>query len=148
MDGAITHHQFMPSNQAGGSKLIITGEDISVMMDLEEKIVAYPALPEAAIATKESILQQLPQLVTQGILDQTTADLRTYGVQTEIAQLTQQLAQLPPVNLKELSQAVSIPQFWEDLSEPERRFFFREFIREIQVIRHDSTWALKLVFTF
>ena len=52
MDGAITHHQFMPSNQAGGSKLIITGEDISVMMDLEEKIVAYPALPEAAIATK------------------------------------------------------------------------------------------------
>ncbi|MEO0396822.1 MAG: recombinase family protein [Cyanobacteria bacterium P01_A01_bin.137] len=103
---------------------------------------------EAAIATKQSILQQLPQLVIQGILDQTTADLRTYGVQTEIAQLTQQLAQLPPVNLKELSQAVSIPQFWEDLSEPERRFFFREFIREIQVIRHDSDWTLKLVFTF
>ncbi|MEO1508010.1 MAG: recombinase family protein [Cyanobacteria bacterium J06633_23] len=103
---------------------------------------------EAAIATKQSILQQLPQLVTQGVLDQTTADLRTYGVQTEIAQLTQQLAQLPPVNLKELSQAVSIPQFWEDLSEPERRFFFREFIREIQVIRHNSDWTLKLVFTF
>ncbi len=52
MDGAITHHQFMPSNQPGESKLIITGEDISVMMDLEEKVVAYPALPEAAIATK------------------------------------------------------------------------------------------------
>ena len=103
---------------------------------------------EAAIATKQSILQQLPQLVTQGVLDQTTADLRTYGIQTEIAQLTQQLAQLPPVNLKELSQAVSIPQFWEDLSEPERRFFFREFIREIQVIRHNSDWTLKLVFTF
>ncbi|MGB3296646.1 MAG: hypothetical protein WBA76_00145, partial [Phormidesmis sp.] len=52
IDGVITHHQFMPSNAPGESKLIITGEDISVMMDLEEKIVAYPALPEAAIATK------------------------------------------------------------------------------------------------
>ena len=67
---------------------------------------------------------------------------------TEIATLNQQLAQLPPVNLKELSQAVSIPQFWEDLSEPERRFFFREFIRDIRVIRHGKDWTLKLIFTF
>lgn len=103
---------------------------------------------EAAIAAQKSILDQLPQLVTQGILDQTTADLRAYNVQTEIAQLNQQLTQLPPVNLKELSQAVSIPQFWEDLSESERRFFFREFIRDIQIVRHNSDWTLKLVFTF
>ncbi|ESA34743.1 recombinase [Leptolyngbya sp. Heron Island J] len=103
---------------------------------------------KAAIATQQSILEQLPQLVSQGILDQTTADLRAYGVHTEIAHLNQQLAQLPPVNLKELTQAVSIPQFWEDLSEPERRFFFREFIREIQILRHNQTWTLKLVFTF
>ncbi|MBE9067543.1 recombinase family protein [Leptolyngbya cf. ectocarpi LEGE 11479] len=101
-----------------------------------------------AIASKQAILEQLPQLVTQGILDQTTADLRTYSVQTEIAQLQQQLAQLPPVNLKELSQAVSIPQFWEGLSEPERRFFFREFIRDIQIIRAGQDWTLKLVFSF
>lgn len=103
---------------------------------------------EAAIATQQSILQQLPQLVTQGILDQTTADIRGYSIQTKIAQLTQQLSQLPPVNLKELAQAVTIPQFWEDLSEPERRFFFREFIRDIQVIRNENDWTLKLVFTF
>lgn len=103
---------------------------------------------ETAISTKKTILEQLPQLVTEGILDQTTADLRIYSVQTEIAQLNQRLTQLPPVNLKELAQAVSIPQFWEDLSEPERRFFFREFIRDIQVIRHDQEWALKLLFTF
>lgn len=101
-----------------------------------------------AIATKEDILNQLPQLVAQGILDQPTADLRTYGIQAEIAKLNQQLAQLPPVNLKELSQAVSIPQFWTDLSEPERRFFFREFIRDIQVTRQDNDWALTLFFTF
>ncbi len=101
-----------------------------------------------AISAKQAILDQLPQLVTTGILDQVTADLRTYGIQTEIAQLNQQLAQLPPVNLKELAQAVSIPQFWEDLSEPERRFFFREFIRDIQVIRSNNSWTLKLTFTF
>ena len=77
-----------------------------------------------------------------------TADLRAYTVKTEIAQLQQQLAQLPPVNLKELSQAVTIPQFWEGLSEPERRFFFREFIRDIQVIRQTDDWIIKLVFTF
>ena len=103
---------------------------------------------EAEIATKEAILAQLPQLVSQGILDQPTADLRAYGVHTELADLKQQLAQLPPVNLKELSQAVSIPQFWEGLSETERRFFFREFIRDIQVIRHKDNWSLKLMFTF
>ncbi|NEQ50227.1 MAG: recombinase family protein [Leptolyngbya sp. SIO3F4] len=103
---------------------------------------------ETEIATKQAVLEQLPQLVSQGILDQTTADIRAYNVQTEIAQLNQRLAQLPPVNLKELAQAVSIPQFWEDLSEPERRFFFREFIRDIQIIRTDNNWTLKLVFTF
>ncbi|EKV03036.1 site-specific recombinase, DNA invertase Pin [Leptolyngbya sp. PCC 7375] len=103
---------------------------------------------EAAISTQEAILNQLPQLVTDGILDQTTADLRAYSVRTKVAQLTQQLAQLPPVNLKELAQAVSIPQFWEDLSEPERRFFFREFIRDIQVIRSGNSWTLQVLFAF
>ena len=103
---------------------------------------------ETAIANQQAILEQLPQLVSRGILDQTTADLRAYSVHTEIAQLNQQLAQLPPVNLKELTQAVSIPQFWEGLSEPERRFFFREFIRDIQLLRHNYTWTIKLVFTF
>ncbi|MEM1239513.1 MAG: recombinase family protein, partial [Cyanobacteria bacterium P01_H01_bin.26] len=41
----------------------------------------------AAIAAKDAVLQQLPDLVIQGILDQTTANLRAYGVRTEIAQL-------------------------------------------------------------
>lgn len=103
---------------------------------------------EAAIAAKQSILEQLPELVTRGILDQATADLRTYGIQTELAGLQQQLAQLPPVNLKELSQAVSIPQFWEGLSETERRFFFREFIQDIQIIRNNNHWSVNLIFTF
>ncbi len=65
-----------------------------------------------------------------------------------MADLHQQLAQLPPVNLQELSQSVSIPQFWLDLSESERRFFFREFIRDIQILRQGDDWRIELVLVF
>ncbi len=111
-------------------------------------MAAAKASLEAEIATKQQILEQLPALVTQQILDPETAALRTYKVQTEISEIRQQLAQLPPVNLRELSQAVSIPRFWQDLSEAERRFFFREFIRQINIMRDAEVWSLKLVFIF
>ena len=100
------------------------------------------------IQQKQSALAQLPELVTNGVLDQETADLRTYKLRTEISAIQQRLAQLPPVNLKEIAQAVSIPQFWLDLSESERRFYFREFIRQIQLSRQDNDWRLKLIFIF
>lgn len=101
------------------------------------------------IQHKQAMLEQLTQLVSTGVLDQTTADLRAYTLRSEIAAIQQRLAQLPPVNLKETAQAVSIPQFWFDLTEAERRFYFREFIRQIQVTRTDRrTWSLKLVFIF
>jgi DNA invertase Pin-like site-specific DNA recombinase len=105
-----------------------------------------------AIATNQGILDQLPPMVTSGILDQETADLRAYKLRTEIAALQSQLAQLPPVNLQSIAQAVSIPQFWFDLSESERRFYFREFLRQIELHRQgpdkDPDWHLKLVFIF
>lgn len=100
------------------------------------------------IAAKQTILDQLPALVQQGILDSETADLRAYKVRTEIATLQAKLAQLPPVNLKTIAQVVSIPQFWLDLSEAERRFYFREFIREIQIDREEKEWQIKLLFIF
>jgi len=103
---------------------------------------------EAAIAAKQRILEQLPALVSEGILDSETADLRAYKVRTEIAQLQAKLAQLPPINLKAIAQTVSIPQFWLDLSEAERRFYFREFIRQIELQRQGKSWQLKLVFIF
>lgn len=103
---------------------------------------------EQAIVTKQEILAQLPDLVQRGILDQETADLRAYKVRTEIAELQNTLSQLPPVNLKALAQAVSIPQFWLDLSEAERRFYFREFIRQIELVREGKDWSLKLDFIF
>jgi DNA invertase Pin-like site-specific DNA recombinase len=103
---------------------------------------------QGEIAAKEGVLAQLPDLEAAGILDAETAALRRYKLRGEVAELHQQLAQLPPVNLQELSQSVSIPQFWLDLSEAERRFFFREFIREIQIVRQGDQWQIELGLVF
>jgi hypothetical protein len=42
MDGIITNHQLAPSEELGASTLTVTGEDVSVMMDLEEKLQPHP----------------------------------------------------------------------------------------------------------
>lgn len=102
----------------------------------------------ADIATKQEILTQLPVLLDNGILDVETATLRTYNLRTEISALQGKLATLPPVNLRSVAQLVSIPQFWLDLSESERRFYFREFIQQIEIIRQDKTWELQIIFIF
>ena len=52
MDGIITHQQLQPSNDPGASTLTVTGEDVSVMMDLEEKSAEHPAQDETVIALK------------------------------------------------------------------------------------------------
>lgn len=52
MDGIITHQQLNPSNKPGASTLTVTGEDVSMMMDLEEKSVEHPAQDETVIALK------------------------------------------------------------------------------------------------
>jgi DNA invertase Pin-like site-specific DNA recombinase len=101
-----------------------------------------------AIAAKQEILKQLPSLLANGVLDMETTELRAYKLRTEMAELQGKLAQLPPVSLKAIAQAVSIPQFWLDLSESERRFYFREFIRQIELIRDDPAWHLQLRFIF
>ncbi|XHX77681.1 MAG: recombinase family protein [Stenomitos frigidus ULC029] len=119
----------------------VAGVDLPDMGTIKQRL-------DDAIAAKQAILTQLPPLVTSGVLDQETADLRAYKLRTEIATLQGKLAQLPPVNLKAIAQTVSIPQFWLDLSEAERRFYFREFIRQIDLIRHQETWKLKLMFIF
>ncbi|MGL5879006.1 MAG: recombinase zinc beta ribbon domain-containing protein, partial [Xenococcaceae cyanobacterium] len=101
------------------------------------------------IERRKKILEQLPILKEQGILDEETANLRSYKLRTEIAELENKIAQLPPVNLRSIAKDVSISQFWLDLSETERRFYFREFIRYIEIIRERSKdWNLKLLFIF
>ena len=52
IDGIITHQQLKAASEPGASLLTITGEDVSVMMDLEEKSVEHPAQDETLIALK------------------------------------------------------------------------------------------------
>lgn len=52
MDGIITNIQYSPDASGGSSNYTVTGEDVSVMMDLEKKPLQHPGLPEALIAGK------------------------------------------------------------------------------------------------
>jgi len=52
MDGVITNQQFSPGAQPGTATLTLTGEDVSVMMDLEKKRADHPAQSEVIIALK------------------------------------------------------------------------------------------------
>lgn len=47
MDGFVTRQELSPSNTPGESTLTITGEDLSVAMDIVEKILPLPAMPDA-----------------------------------------------------------------------------------------------------
>jgi hypothetical protein len=52
MDGVITHQELTPGSKPGSSTITVTGEDVSLMMDLEEKSLPYPAQDETLIATR------------------------------------------------------------------------------------------------
>jgi hypothetical protein len=45
MDGVITRQDVSPANDPGASTLTITGEDLTLVMDLEERRACYPAMP-------------------------------------------------------------------------------------------------------
>lgn len=48
MDGVVTRHEMQPGNQPGQSTLTITGEDLSVLMDVVELRVPFVGMPEVA----------------------------------------------------------------------------------------------------
>src|SRR5690606_24775253 len=52
IDGIITNQQLAAGGAPGTTTLTLTGEDVSVMMDLEERSAEHPAQPEIAIALK------------------------------------------------------------------------------------------------
>jgi len=114
---------------------------------------ADPAALQGALAAqvtaKQEILAQLPALEQQGILDADTAALRRYKLQAELAALRQRAAQLPPANLRAIAANVSLPQFWLDLSEAERRFYLREFVQQIAIARSpEGQWQVQVQFIF
>lgn len=64
MDGIITHQQFSPGNN-GEMLLTVTGEDLSVLMDLEQVSIPFPGMGDEAIA-----LLLLEKYATFGIIPQ------------------------------------------------------------------------------
>jgi hypothetical protein len=50
MDGIITNQQLSPGAQPGSGTLTLTGEDVSVMMDMKKKRANYEAMSEPLIA--------------------------------------------------------------------------------------------------
>src|SRR5262245_1664674 len=52
MDGIITNRQLTPGKGPGEAKVTLTGEDLSLLMDREEKTAEHPAQHEGVIALK------------------------------------------------------------------------------------------------
>ncbi len=74
MDGIITQQNVAPSNEAGQSTLTVTGEDLSVMMDLlEMPFMRYPAMNELVrvnlILAKYAVFGIVPIVIPPIILD-------------------------------------------------------------------------------
>jgi hypothetical protein len=46
MNGIVTRQDVAPSNEPGQSTITITGEDLSVLMDVIERVRPYPAVPD------------------------------------------------------------------------------------------------------
>jgi hypothetical protein len=70
MDGIVTRQEVAPSNDVGGSVLTVTGEDVSVMMDLIELPgIPFPPLPAAGriamIIAKYALFGMIPVVVPE-----------------------------------------------------------------------------------
>ncbi|HEV2387305.1 MAG TPA: hypothetical protein VGS20_08625 [Candidatus Acidoferrales bacterium] len=50
INGYVTSQQVNYDDQAGGSVLEVTGMDATMLMNLEEKVMAWPAMPDSVIA--------------------------------------------------------------------------------------------------
>jgi hypothetical protein len=63
MDGVITHQQLAPGDGPGGGRLTVTGEDLSLLMDLQQKSIEHPAQ-----SAELSVLTILAQYAEYGIV--------------------------------------------------------------------------------
>jgi hypothetical protein len=64
MDGVITRHELTPSNDPGGSKLTITGEDVSRMMD----VIDFSGFPWAAMPAEARVALMVAKYAMYGIV--------------------------------------------------------------------------------
>lgn len=74
MDGVVTHRELTPGTTPGSGTLTVTGEDVSVMMDLEERAAEHPAQSEttivAVIAARYAALGLVPRVIPPAVVDQ------------------------------------------------------------------------------
>jgi hypothetical protein len=82
IDGVVTHHQLAPSNEPGQSTLTVTGKDVSLLLDLEEKNEPYPNQPDWLIVS-----QLLAAYAQYGIIPAPTP---TTDVPIELERVTRQ----------------------------------------------------------
>ena len=92
MDGVITNQQLSPNPEPGKTTFTITGEDVSAMMDLQEKSEDHVAQDEATIA--RMILGRyakygiVPKVITPDFVDRPTQNERIPSQQgTDLAYL-------------------------------------------------------------
>jgi hypothetical protein len=52
IDGMITHHQIQPSNRPGDSVLVVSGDDVSTRLVLEDRVRSYPERTDSDIVTE------------------------------------------------------------------------------------------------
>lgn len=52
MDGLITRQELQPGSEPGEGRITVTGEDVSVAMDMQERSAEHPAQDETIIANK------------------------------------------------------------------------------------------------
>lgn len=67
IDGIVTQQALQPGNEPGQSTLTLTGEDLSLLMDLVEVRIPWPAMPDAvriaAILAKYAAFGVVPMIV-------------------------------------------------------------------------------------
>src|SRR5262249_22641915 len=75
IDGVITRHDVSPSNEPGQSKLTVTGEDLSRMLDLIDFswFMKYPAMPAegrvALMLAKYAMYGIIPMIIPSVMID-------------------------------------------------------------------------------
>lgn len=63
MDGLITNQELAPANEAGASTLTVTGEDLTVAMDLIQNIIPFPAMSDTI-----KVLARLAPYASMGVV--------------------------------------------------------------------------------
>jgi hypothetical protein len=84
-DGVVTRHEVSPSNEPGQSKLTLTGEDLSVLMDVVDVKIPYPAMPDIArlnlILAKYAMFGVIPSVIPHPVIT-VKSPTTGYDVQT------------------------------------------------------------------